>query len=224
MPWVAAALCFPLFPAYQRTACIQGECVLFESTARLQELQSLLGSPMLEGYLRPGCTHLTLEALLQVGVCASGRELDAGVCGHVSGKPAACQLCTLLVHACSDPILPAAETLSFQTSCLQDEELLAAWQPCLALPIVSRHSVAPCPCPLPAGRAAAGGAAQHGSGRRGDAPAPDHQRSGPPATRRTRAGGFVDSRAGQLMVTTACPIQQGAATIAGTHPQCESFA
>ncbi|PRW21027.1 ligase [Chlorella sorokiniana] len=29
------------------------------------ELQSLLGSPMLEGYLRPGCTHLTLEALLQ---------------------------------------------------------------------------------------------------------------------------------------------------------------
>lgn len=31
-----------------------------------QELASLLQSPHLEGSLRPGCVHLTLEALVQV--------------------------------------------------------------------------------------------------------------------------------------------------------------
>lgn len=32
-----------------------------------QELQALLDAPHLQGFLRPGCLHLTLEAALQVG-------------------------------------------------------------------------------------------------------------------------------------------------------------
>lgn len=36
-------------------------------TAALQELQALLQAAQLQGYMRPGCVHLTLDAIAEVG-------------------------------------------------------------------------------------------------------------------------------------------------------------
>ncbi len=56
----------PDFPSHTCFFCVP-DSPPAHLLSRVQELQSLLGSPMLEGYLRPGCSHLTLDALLQVG-------------------------------------------------------------------------------------------------------------------------------------------------------------
>lgn len=50
LPHKCCRHCLPALPAHPCTP---------------QELAALLCSPNLEGYLRPGCVHLTLEALLQ---------------------------------------------------------------------------------------------------------------------------------------------------------------
>jgi hypothetical protein len=44
----------------------------------VQELSVLLQSPNLEGYLRPGCVHLTIDALLTVR-CSAAPALAFGL-------------------------------------------------------------------------------------------------------------------------------------------------